>query len=59
MLAALAFLIVTLALCPPRQNTGLVTAGLVELTALLTSVLLMIRDVERPFSGVITTRRRP
>lgn len=54
MLAALAFLVVTLALCLPRQNTGLVTAGLVVLTALLTSVLLVIRDVERPFSGVIT-----
>ncbi|WP_282792790.1 DUF4239 domain-containing protein [Streptomyces sp. CC224B] len=54
MLAALAFLVLTLALCLPRKNTALVTAGLVALTALLASVLLVIRDVERPFSGVIT-----
>lgn len=53
MLAALAFLVITLALCLPRQNTTLVTTGLVILTMLLTSVLLVIRDVERPFSGVI------
>ncbi|MGA4845183.1 hypothetical protein ACOBQB_02450 [Streptomyces sp. G5(2025)] len=53
MLAALAFLVVTLGLCLPRKNTALVTVGLVILTALLTSVLLVIRDVERPFSGVI------
>lgn len=54
MLAALAFLVVTLGLCLPRKNTAMVTTGLVVLTALLTSVLLVIRDVERPFSGVIT-----
>lgn len=53
MLAALAFLVVTLALCLPRQNTLLVTGGLIVLTALLTTVLLVIRDVERPFSGAI------
>ncbi|MET9516472.1 hypothetical protein [Streptomyces sp. NPDC002994] len=53
MLAALAFLVITLALCLPRRNTALVTMGLVVLTALLTTVLLVIRDVERPFSGVI------
>ncbi|MGW0468238.1 bestrophin-like domain [Streptomyces sp. NPDC003027] len=53
MLAALAFLVLTLALCLPRTNTALVTGGLILLTALLTSVLLVIRDVERPFSGVI------
>lgn len=32
---------------------GTVTATLIVTTALLTSVLLVIRDVERPFSGVI------
>ncbi|MEV2253912.1 hypothetical protein AB0I94_25600 [Streptomyces sp. NPDC050147] len=53
MLAALAFLVVTLGLCLPRKNTALVTVGLVVLTALLTSVLLVIRDIERPFSGYI------
>ncbi|MDN3292823.1 hypothetical protein QWM81_01935 [Streptomyces ficellus] len=53
MLAALAFLVVTLGLCLPRTNTALVTGGLVVLTALLTTVLLVIRDIERPFSGVI------
>ncbi|GAA4933917.1 hypothetical protein ACFPM3_04855 [Streptomyces coeruleoprunus] len=53
MLTALACLVVTLALCLPRRNTALVTAGLVTITALLTSVLLVIRDVDRPFSGVI------
>ncbi|MGI5484861.1 hypothetical protein [Streptomyces lavendofoliae] len=53
MLAALTFLVITLGLCLPRQNTALVTAGLVVLTALLTTVLLVIRDIERPFSGAI------
>jgi uncharacterized protein YbaA (DUF1428 family) len=53
MLAALAFLVITLALCLPRRNTALVTSGLVVLTALLTTVLLVIRDVERPFNGAI------
>ncbi|MEV5355853.1 hypothetical protein [Streptomyces sp. NPDC052693] len=53
MLAALACLVITLGLCLPRKNTAVVTTGLVVLTALLTSVLLIIRDVERPFSGLI------
>ncbi|MEU4796723.1 hypothetical protein [Streptomyces sp. NPDC023327] len=53
MLAALAFLVLTFALCLPRKNTALVAGGLVVLTALLTTVLLVIRDVERPFSGAI------
>lgn len=52
-LAALAFLVVALALCLPRKNTLLVTSGLIVLTALLTTVLLVIRDVERPFNGAI------
>ncbi|MEU4213385.1 DUF4239 domain-containing protein [Streptomyces sp. NPDC026206] len=53
LLAALAILVITLGLCLPPANNATVTAALVVLTALLACVLLTIRDVERPFSGVI------
>lgn len=53
LLAALAVLVVTLGLCLPPANNVVVTVGLVVLTALLACVLLAIRDVERPFNGLI------
>ncbi|MEV2255580.1 DUF4239 domain-containing protein [Streptomyces sp. NPDC050147] len=53
MLAALAVLVVVLGLCLPQTKSATVTATLIVTTALLTSVLLVIRDVERPFSGMI------
>ncbi|MBM7167591.1 hypothetical protein JQK87_04050 [Streptomyces sp. G44] len=48
MLAALAVLVVVLGLCLPQKKSATVTATLIVTTALLTSVLLVIRDVERP-----------
>ncbi|MEV4440728.1 DUF4239 domain-containing protein [Streptomyces sp. NPDC049577] len=53
LLATLAVLVVVLGLCLPAAKSLTVTATFVVLTALLTCVLLAIRDVERPFSGVI------
>ncbi|MBT2384452.1 DUF4239 domain-containing protein [Streptomyces sp. ISL-11] len=53
LLATLSVLVVLLGLCLPTAKSITVTAALVVLTALLTCVLLAIRDVERPFSGII------
>ncbi|MFI1972089.1 bestrophin-like domain [Streptomyces cinnamoneus] len=53
LLATLAVLVVVLGLCLPAAKSLTVTATLVTLTALLTCILLAVRDVERPFSGII------
>ncbi|WP_461006465.1 hypothetical protein [Streptomyces capparidis] len=37
----------------PRRNSLIVTATLVVLTSLFTTILLIIRDVKRPFGGLV------
>ncbi|MER5772374.1 bestrophin-like domain [Streptomyces sp. NPDC001985] len=53
MLVSLAVTIVALGLCLPRTGNRPQLVALLVITALLTGALLMIRDVERPFTGLI------
>ncbi|MFE9686736.1 hypothetical protein [Streptomyces sp. NPDC006285] len=54
LLAGLAVLVACMALCLPRGRKKVTTlVALTVMTALLTSVLIVIRDVEKPFSGII------
>ncbi|MEV6956904.1 hypothetical protein [Streptomyces sp. NPDC051183] len=53
MLLTLVITVVGLGLCLPRRNNKGQFAALVVVTALLTTTLLIIRDVDRPFGGVI------
>lgn len=53
LLATLTITVIGLGICLPRRNNrGQVTA-LVVITALLTTTLCIIRDVDRPFGGII------
>ncbi|QDY77550.1 DUF4239 domain-containing protein [Streptomyces qinzhouensis] len=54
LLATVAIMVGTLAICLPRRNNlGQVTV-LVVIAALLTTTLCIIHDVDRPFGGLIT-----
>ncbi|MFD6891417.1 hypothetical protein [Streptomyces sp. NPDC059957] len=53
LLATLTFTVISLGICLPRRNNrGQITA-LVVITALLTTTLCIIKDVDQPFSGII------
>ncbi|MGV9311838.1 bestrophin-like domain [Streptomyces sp. NPDC003691] len=54
LLATVAIMVVTLGICLPRRNNFGQVAVLVVITALLTTTLCIIHDVDRPFGGVIT-----
>ncbi|NUP42762.1 MAG: hypothetical protein HOY76_38510 [Streptomyces sp.] len=51
MLVTLALTVIALGLCLPRKNNRPQLVTLLVITALLTSALLIIRDIERPFNG--------
>ncbi|WP_329394587.1 hypothetical protein [Streptomyces melanogenes] len=44
---------VALGVCLPRRNNRGQIVTLIVITALLTTTLCIIRDVDRPFSGII------
>ncbi|MFE2309499.1 hypothetical protein [Streptomyces sp. NPDC059411] len=56
MLVTMAVTVIGLGLCLPRANNRGPLAALIVVTALLTTTLLIIRDVDRPFSGVIIVK---
>ncbi|MER7948847.1 hypothetical protein ABTY59_15795 [Streptomyces sp. NPDC096079] len=53
LLATLVITVTALGICLPRRNNGGQIITLVVITALLTTALVIIRDVDRPFGGVI------
>ncbi|MEV0317979.1 hypothetical protein ACIBKX_02540 [Streptomyces sp. NPDC050658] len=53
LLVALALTIIALGLSLPRRNNRGQLAALIVITALLTTTLIIIRDVDRPFGGII------
>ncbi|OQR63505.1 hypothetical protein B6E66_14405 [Streptomyces maremycinicus] len=53
LLATLAITVVSLGICLPRRNNRGQIVTLVIITALLTTTLCIIRDVDRPFGGII------
>ncbi|KQX10654.1 hypothetical protein ASC82_23655 [Streptomyces sp. Root431] len=53
LLATLAITVVALGTCIPRRNNRGQLITLVVITALLTATLCIIRDVDRPFGGII------
>ncbi|MFD7710814.1 hypothetical protein ACFV6E_40845 [Streptomyces sp. NPDC059785] len=53
LLATLAATVIALGVCIPRRNNRGQLATLVLITALLTTTLCIIRDVDRPFGGII------
>ncbi|WP_413755257.1 hypothetical protein [Streptomyces sp. MMBL 11-3] len=53
LLATLVFTVIALGICIPRRNNRGQLATLVLITALLTTTLCIIRDVDRPFGGII------
>lgn len=53
LLATLAITVIALGTCIPRRNNRGQLITLVVITALLTTTLCIIRDVDRPFSGII------
>ncbi|MEU5001715.1 hypothetical protein [Streptomyces sp. NPDC021622] len=53
LLATLTITVVALAVCLPRRNNRGQLIVLTVITALLTTTLCIIRDVDRPFGGVI------
>lgn len=56
MLVNLSVTVVGLGLCLPRKDNKGPLAALIIVTALLTTTLLVIRDVDRPFGGVIVVK---
>ncbi|WP_330294460.1 bestrophin-like domain [Streptomyces sp. NBC_00503] len=56
MLLTMAVTVTGLGLCLPRSNNRGPLAALIVVTALLTTTLLIIRDVDRPFGGVIIVK---
>jgi len=56
LLVALALTIIALGLSLPRRNNRGQLTALIIITALLTTTLVIIRDVDRPFGGVIDVR---
>ncbi|MFD8639300.1 hypothetical protein ACFV14_03220 [Streptomyces zaomyceticus] len=53
LLATLVITVVALGVCLPRRNNRGQLITLVVITALLTTALCIIRDVDRPFGGII------
>ncbi|MFJ6799049.1 hypothetical protein [Streptomyces sp. NPDC091268] len=53
LLATLAITVIALGICLPRRNNRGQLLTLVVITALLTTTLCIIRDVDRPFGGII------
>jgi hypothetical protein len=53
LLATLVITVAALGVCLPRRNNRGQILTLVVITALLTTALVIIRDVDRPFGGVI------
>ncbi|MFC8125955.1 hypothetical protein [Streptomyces sp. NPDC057302] len=53
LLATLTITVVALGICLPRRNNRGQIIALTVITALLTTALCIIRDVDRPFDGVI------
>ncbi|MFF7456506.1 hypothetical protein [Kitasatospora sp. NPDC008115] len=56
LLATLVITVVALAVCLPRRNNRGQLITLVVITALLTTTLVLIRDVDRPFGGIIDVK---
>ncbi|MFE4635342.1 hypothetical protein ACFRJ1_18485 [Streptomyces sp. NPDC056773] len=56
MLVNLGVTVVGLGLCLPRRDNKGPLSALVVVTALLTATLLIIRDVDRPFGGLIVVK---
>ncbi|CAM5652989.1 bestrophin-like domain [Streptomyces avidinii] len=56
LLATLAITVVALGICLPRRNNRGQLITLIVITALLTTTLCIIRDVDRPFGGIISVR---
>ncbi|WP_406839487.1 hypothetical protein ACICHK_31195 [Streptomyces sp. AHU1] len=53
LLATLTITVITLGVCLPRRNNRGQILTLAVITTLLTATLVIIRDVDRPFGGVI------
>ncbi|WP_030721285.1 DUF4239 domain-containing protein [Streptomyces sp. NRRL S-237] len=53
LLATLAITVIALGTCIPRRNNRGQLITLIVITALLTATLCIIRDVDRPFGGII------
>ncbi|MEV6580490.1 hypothetical protein AB0M92_20250 [Streptomyces sp. NPDC051582] len=53
LLATLVITVVALGICLPRTNNRGQLITLTVITALLTTMLIIIRDVDRPFDGII------
>ncbi|MDX2393587.1 hypothetical protein NJL88_26715 [Streptomyces sp. DK15] len=53
LLATLAITVIALGICLPRRNNRGQLVTLIVITALLTTALCIIRDVDRPFGGII------
>ncbi|MFF8601489.1 hypothetical protein ACF065_20075 [Streptomyces sp. NPDC015232] len=53
LLATLIITVTALGICLPRRNNRGQILTLVVITALLTTALCIIRDVDRPFGGII------
>ncbi|MEV1025059.1 hypothetical protein [Streptomyces sp. NPDC050264] len=56
LLATLVITVIALGICLPRRNNRGQIITLVVITALLTTTLCIIRDVDRPFGGTINVR---
>ncbi|WP_369215710.1 hypothetical protein [Streptomyces flavofungini] len=56
LLATLTFTVVALGICLPRRNNRGQIITLTLITALLTATLCIIRDVDRPFGGIIDVK---
>ncbi|MEU5921929.1 hypothetical protein [Streptomyces sp. NPDC047141] len=54
LLATLTITVIGLGICLPRRNNRGQVITLVVITALLTTTLCIIRDVDRPFGGIIS-----
>ncbi|MFE1949314.1 MULTISPECIES: bestrophin-like domain [Streptomyces] len=56
LLITLVITVVALGICLPRKNNRGQLIALVVITALLTTALCVIRDVDRPFGGIIDVK---
>lgn len=56
LLATLVITVMALGICLPRRNNRGQIITLVVITALLTTTLCIIRDVDRPFGGIIDVK---
>ncbi|WP_328939289.1 hypothetical protein OG288_37390 [Streptomyces tauricus] len=56
LLATLVITVMALGICLPRRNNRGQVITLIVITALLTTTLCIIRDVDRPFGGIIDVK---